>query len=211
MTPIGAVAAGLLLVLLDLRLSGFDVLPDVLGWLVAVRGLGRLVRLDPSFWLTRACAGVASVLSLTDLVHPQRTTTDGVGSTTTAVVPPEGLQAVLSGVGGLVAALTTVLLCLVLRDRARRHGDIPLAERFSLFAFLQGAVGVLLLAAWVLGSAAGTDGTLTPQGPAAAATFVLVLAVIAMEVWFLLTLAGARTRPWLQDVTPPVAEDVPQG
>jgi hypothetical protein len=138
-------------------------------------------------------------------MHPQAATTAGSVSTT-ASVAPAGVQGVLVTTYGAASVVVAVLLCLALRGRARRYGDLPLAERFSLFAVLQVAVGVLLVAVGVIGYLAGVEGELRPEGGAAAFTVVLVVGVVAMEVWFLATLHGARTRPWLQDTAPAVED-----
>lgn len=57
MTPIARVAWGYVAVALDLRLAGVDVVPDLLGWLVALWGLWSLAGLSRWF----AVAGAAGV------------------------------------------------------------------------------------------------------------------------------------------------------
>lgn len=205
MNPLGTVALGLLVVLLDFRIAGFDVLADVVGWVVAVVGLSRLTSIDRRFRAARGVAVVSAVLSLADLVHPQRTTTtgDGPGSmstSTTATVTPDGLQGLLAGAHGVAMVVTVLLLSLALRDRARQYDEPVLAARFGMFAVVHLMFGVLMLALAVAALLTGTDRSITPQGTAAALTLLFVVAALAFEAWFLVTLAGARTRPWLQPV-----------
>jgi hypothetical protein len=190
-TPLGAVALGLALVLADVRAYSIDLIPDPLGWLLVAVGLGRLAHLSARFtWASRS-AILAGVLSIADLAHPVATRTDGLGSSTTAAVAPAGLQGVLaagSAVAGLAAA---VLLSLAVRDRSLEHGDVPLAARFHLFARLHLAAGVLLLAVAVLSL---VEPAARDVGPL---LLPFVLAVLALEVWFIASLASARLRPWL--------------
>lgn len=190
MTPLGAIAFGLALVLADLRMLSFDLVPDPLGWLLVAVGLGRLAHLAARFAWASRCAILAGLLSFADLTHPVVTRTGGPGSSTTTAVAPGGLQGVLvagSAVAGLAAA---VLLSLAVRDRAREHDDLPLAARFHLFARLHVLVGVLLLAGMLLGGVSdGSD--LTPL------VLPVVVAALALEVWFIASLASARFRPWL--------------
>jgi hypothetical protein len=190
-TPLGAVALGLVLVLADLRASSVDLIPDPLGWLLVAVGTSRLAPLSARFGWASRCAVVAGVLSFADLVHPVVTRVDGLGSTTTSAVAPAGLQGLLvaaSAVAGLTAA---VLLSLAVRDRALEHGELQLAARFHLFARLHVVVGVLLLAGMLL-SLAGASGS--DLGPL---LVLLVIAALAIEVWFIASLASARFRPWL--------------
>lgn len=199
MNPLGTVALGLLLALLDVRIGGFDVLADVVGWVLVVIGLGRLVQLDTRFAGARAVAVLSGLLSLADLVHPQRITTTG-SSTTTAAVSPDGWHGVVVSCYGVAMVVVAVLLCLALRDRAREHAEPELATRFGLFAVLHVLLGSVVLVLSLVALLLGTEGRITPQGPAAALTLLFVLVGLAMEVWFIAALAGTRTRPWLQQV-----------
>ena len=199
MNPLGTVALGLLLVLLDLRIGGFDVLADVVGWVVAASGLARLTELDRRFGGARAAAVASGVLSLADLVQPQRTITTG-STTTTVGGTPDGWLGVVDTCYSVAMVVAAVLLCLALRDRAREHAEPELAMRFGQFAVLHVVLGTVVLVLSVVALSFGTDGRITPQGPAAALTLLFVLVALAIEVWFLLTLSGARTRWWLQPV-----------
>lgn len=199
MNPLGTVALGLLVVLLDFRIAGFDVLADVVGWVLVVSGLGRLSQLDRRFAGARGAAVLSGLLSLADLVHPQRTTTTG-SSTTTAAVSPDGWHGVVVSCYGVAMVVVVVLLCLALRDRAREHVEPELAARFGLFAVLHVLLGSVVLVLSLVALSFGAEGRITPQGPAAALALLFVLVGLAMEAWFIATLAGARTRPWLQPV-----------
>lgn len=198
MTSVGAVALGLLLALLDLRISGVDVLPDVLGWLLALSGLTRLVRRHEVFRATWRWAQVTTLLSLADLGRAQVTTTTPT-MTSTADAAPAGLHGWLVTAYGLSGTVVAVLLSLALRDVARAAGDRPLAERFTTFARLHAVSGAVLVAGGVLALLTTDDGSIEPTGALAGLTFVVVMAVLAVQVLFLLALRGARERSWLQD------------
>jgi len=205
MTPLGAVALGLVLALLDLRISGFDLLPDVVGWVVAVNGLSRLSRLDGRFGPALRWALLTAVLSLADVVRTQVTTTTDT-MTTTSDAAPAGLHGWLVTAYGLAGVVVVVLLSLALRDRARLVGDGSLAGRFTTFAYLHAGLGVVAVAGSVLALLTTDDGSIEATGGLAALTLVVVVAALAVQVCFLLALRGARERPWLREPTPPVQE-----
>lgn len=70
MSGLRTVAGALLLVLLDLRIDGLDLLPDPLGWAVAAWVLGGLAGRHRGFDVAAAAAAVACVASVPGLVGP---------------------------------------------------------------------------------------------------------------------------------------------
>lgn len=64
MTPPARVAWGLLLVFIDLRFNGFDVIPDMLGWVLIVWGAAALRGRSGWFELAGAGGIVGTVLSV---------------------------------------------------------------------------------------------------------------------------------------------------
>jgi membrane glycosyltransferase len=88
---------------------------------------------------------------------------------------------------------------LSLRDAAREHDDRRRALTFRRFVLLHAVVGAPGLALSVYALITGAEGTITPQGAAAVGFVVLVLAVLAFEVWFIAALAQVRHLSWLQD------------
>jgi len=58
---------GVLVVVVDVNLNGFDVFVDLVGWLMVVSGLGILRVLHPAFAKARAWAIVLALLSVLDL------------------------------------------------------------------------------------------------------------------------------------------------
>lgn len=71
--PLSSAATGLLLVLIDVRLEGFDVIPDPIGWVVAALALTSLERLHRGFSVAGLAAWCGLLVSLPDWVgveHP---------------------------------------------------------------------------------------------------------------------------------------------
>ena len=67
----GQVFWGLLLVILDISLNRFDVLPDFLGYGLVAVGAGGLIGLSPQFATARTCAWVLVAIAIAELlVHP---------------------------------------------------------------------------------------------------------------------------------------------
>ena len=216
MTALGAVALGLLLVLADFRLvAGVDVLPDVVGWVLVVLGTRALARSDPRFtWVVRL-AVLAAVLSLASLWHPVVTVTeggvDGASTTTTGPVEPVGLQGVLVSAHHGVAVVVSVLLSLRIRDRARDAADDAVARRFGLFAVLHAVLGAVVLLASVVAALVSPSDQLTPSGLVGTLLLGFVLAAVAVQVWFIVALAGLRQLPWLQPGQLPSNPGAPTG
>jgi hypothetical protein len=200
-SPLAAVCVGLVLVLADVRVPGVDALPDALGWVLVALGLSRLPEPGAPVLRTRVAALVCGVLSLADLVLPVRTTPEGDPgsgpvSTTTAVAQPEGVQALLVSAYAVTATVALVLLSLALSARAARDGDTAAATALRRFAVFHGVVGVLDLVADSVTRAAGLTEPREVGGAAAALVLVAVVTVLAVAVWFVVTLYRLRERPW---------------
>lgn len=64
MRPLVRVLGGFLLASLDLRYNGFDMLPDVVGWILVLSGLGSLTALGRWFLVGVVATTVVGFLSL---------------------------------------------------------------------------------------------------------------------------------------------------
>ncbi len=195
MTPIGVVVAGLLVELLDLRLGGFDVLPDPVGWVVAASGLCRLGAYGDWFGTAALAAVVTALFALPDMIHPTRVIESDVGgavSTTTKAGPPVGLQGVLVAAYGVATVVAVVLIAVAVASAARDAHEGAEAQRFRVLAVALAALpGVAAAAAFAL-----VDGA--PSGGVAALVLILVLAGLPVHAWFLLALYHRRGAPWLE-------------
>ncbi len=63
---------GFLIILLDFRLQNFDILPDIIGYLMIYSGLGQLFYLSEHFNFARKYTVPLAILSLFDIVQFQR-------------------------------------------------------------------------------------------------------------------------------------------
>lgn len=179
MTPLGAVALGLLLALADLRVQGLDLLPDPLGYAVALIGLRRLAAGDTRFQVTVAGAVVTGVLSLSDVVE-----TDGA------------LAGHVQLSYGVAQSVLLVLLCLALRGRADERGDTRSAGRLSAFAVALGVLGAVVLLLVALLSGADDLGDVLGAG---VPLLVVGLIDLAVTLWLVVVLLGLRRAPWAQE------------
>lgn len=193
---------GLLVVVLDLRVQGFDVLVDGVGWIVVVGALGELRHAVPGTGAARLVAVLAAVLSVADLLHPTRTVVEdplGDGSmttSTTAVLDPVGLQGALATAYEALCVVFLVQVCLLLAAAAARAQEHRTARHLQTVAVV---TAVVQGAAVVVGVIA-----LDPSAATAAATpggvwLVLLLAVggFLTAAWVLVSLWRLRTWPLL--------------
>ncbi len=73
LAPLRTMAWGLLLVVVDLRVQGLDLVPDPIGWAVLLVGALRLVPLHRAFVVVAWASGVGLVASLPDWLGAQGT------------------------------------------------------------------------------------------------------------------------------------------
>jgi hypothetical protein len=69
-TRFGQIFWGLLLVILDLKFNGFDVLPDFFGFILVAVGCGGLVDLSRRFFTAQTLSWILAVLSLVSFAIP---------------------------------------------------------------------------------------------------------------------------------------------
>lgn len=154
MTPLQKVAMGLVIVVLQPKVSGFDALPDVLGWVLVILGLLDLrARLDnfPALRLLALLAGVVSAVMFWVSVKND---------------VPESTGWLVS----LPQLAFCVLLCVSLSELSKPD-DATISRRFSLlrWVFITLAVGPVL----VYGG--GVDVILVPLAVAIVAANVFLI------------------------------------
>ena len=154
MTPLQKVAMGLVIVVVDAYLGGFDAVPDALGWVLVMLGLLDLrVRLD-SFAALRMLAALAGVVS-------------GV------IFWPTVIDAVPESTGWLLS-LPQLAFCVILCGSLSELGkpdDTAISRRFSLLRW----VFVALAAAPVLLYGGGVDVLLIPLAVVTVAANVFLI------------------------------------
>lgn len=98
MRPLVLVALGLVLVALDLRIGGLDLLPDPLGWVVAAVGAGLLRDRHVGFLVAAVACAAGVLLSLPDMA------VEGAGRAGRTGAPSAGAE------DAVVVLLQTVVL-----------------------------------------------------------------------------------------------------
>jgi hypothetical protein len=192
-TPVHALVGGLFAVLLDVRIEGFDVAVDTVGWIVVVAALGRLVPLLPRVGAARACAVVAAALSLADVVHPLRTITEGseLTLTTTVAVAPAGVQGAVVIAYVVTTTAFLLILCAALAAAARQRGDEPGARRLRArtwwLGITHGVVAVLQVSA--------AKGWVGEHDPLAFAMVFAAVAAFVLDVSLLWSIRALRAVP----------------
>ena len=147
MSPFGKLFWGFLIVFIDIRIGGFDILIDLVGYVLIVIGLGELQHRNRLFGRARPYATVLLVLSAFDLFTRTPYGGSGVG---------------LFGSPGLAVAFIVALLfvnvmlvffvCRGIGEMARERGAAELADlsitRWQFFLGTQIASTVLLVIAF---------------------------------------------------------------
>ena len=169
MPSLAKVAWGLILVFVDLRFDGFDVVPDLVGWILVLAGITPLSKLSGwfavAFW-----AGAAGLLAaVVQLLEP----TNAVG----AIL--EGSAQMMVCVG-----ITTAVIAML--------PDEDLVRRARMVRGWSVGLGLLGIAAVVLGprERVEVDRALVPL-----LLVVVVAALALMVVWLRLLFALARHDP----------------
>ncbi|PWJ46981.1 hypothetical protein SAMN06264364_14318 [Quadrisphaera granulorum] len=192
-SALALVVWGLVLDLADLRLGSFDVLPDVVGLALVLLGLKDLSAHLPGLRRAKQVAMVAAVLSLADLVHPLRTTTEVAGEMTTSVTAagePIGLWGLASGLHDVAVTLLIILVCRAVARAARDGGAVTVAEIFGRLVLWNTLLLVAELLATAAGLALGEEAT-----ELAVVVLPVVIAGVALSIWTLVRLWGLREGP----------------
>lgn len=178
MSPLKLVGWGFLVVFIDIRLDGLDVLPDFIGWLVAYVGVTRLRPLDSAFG-TAAVAAAAEV-ALT-----------AIGLVTGANILGYALDALASGV-------FVVYLCTGIMQRALAGGDPGMARSMAMIRGTAVVITAGALAATIMTE--GDPLELATNGAASVLVGVVTLTGLAVMLWLLYLLFTSADRSYL-DVT----------
>ncbi len=152
------------LVVLDLRVDGVDLVPDPLGWALSAVALLRLER-HVAFRLAAAAAGLAALVSVPSMVDP---------------TGPPVLEPVLYGVQTAVV-FGTCTGVMALRPTRRRTAQVLRWADLGL-----GAASLLIVPALAFAFPTSAD----LPGPALGVLLVLGVATVLVFVWFLVWCLG---------------------
>jgi hypothetical protein len=168
MSPLTRFVLGFLVVLLDLRVGGVDLLPDLVGWILVLLGLVPLLRRSGWFQLAAGAAVLELVVSVAELTQPATGLPALIDSVATTVLLFAVTSGVIAGVGSL---------------EVRAAGDPVRWTNLVL-----GVVSIILVAV--------VDGGGTLEA-STALIVILVLATLAAVVWFLVFCWQQRAQPEL--------------
>jgi hypothetical protein len=158
---------GYVLVLVDLRFNGFDVIPDLIGWALVLWGLLPLLRRSGWFQVAIAAAVVEVFVAAIELTQP-------AGSLT-------GLTDIVAGTA-LVFAVVTGVIATVGRPDVRAAGD---PVRWT--NLIMGVVAFVLVALVDAGQTVNLRGALP----------LVVFVGLGAVVWFLVFCWQQREQPEL--------------
>ncbi|MBB4936631.1 hypothetical protein FHR32_000936 [Streptosporangium album] len=137
MPPISQVALGFLVTFIAIRINGFDLLVDAVGWAAVASGLSRLeTTVDRGFAGAKVSAVVACLVSILLLFGPTR-------------------AALITTVYTVVSLLTVWLIATVVMRRAQARGDISTAQTFNVIRLTEAIVQILAVAVLVVGGPGG--------------------------------------------------------
>lgn len=159
MSPLQKIAMGLVIVVLDADLRGFDAVPDVAGWVLVLAGLRALRGLVVGF-RTLLTLAAASALAAAVLLWP-------------------GLADSLAETTGWLFSLPQLAFCIVLCGALATmagHHDAAVARRFSALRWL--FVGLLFAPAVLYGG--GVEALLVPVSVVTVATNVYLVYLLFM-------------------------------
>lgn len=180
--------AGLILTAINIRIQGFDIFPDVIGYIMAIVGLGRIEKYSGCFSSAKIAAYLLTVLSLFNLYQAPIQNTAPPGMLTmmnnvsfnAGIFGPVPWLAVLFMIAGMLANLYfAYFMCRGMKNLLLNVGDDTLAgicdDRWKLILVAQiGALVSVLIA--LIG---------IPFGTILAILFI-ILALIALILFLLL-------------------------
>jgi hypothetical protein len=153
---------GLIFTAINIRIQGFDIMPDVIGYIMVIIGLGRIEKYEEKFSSAKKIAYVLTVLSLMNIVQVQTRSswetwgTDSTGTMQTTSSPVTysagifgenpGLAMLFMIVGMLASLYFSYCMCMGMKALLIRVGDYTLAgicdDRWKLI--LVAEIGLLV-------------------------------------------------------------------
>lgn len=149
--------------LFDLRVRGFDILPDVLGYLLITAGLRRLSHLNDHFAKAARLAPIAALISLADFYEPVGSGSSILTMTGPSFRTPVGAVLTVAGIGliALNLLVTWHLIAGIAQLASDRREDEITARVATLWPEYKG-VHILLMVVWPLAALAPAVGWLAP-------------------------------------------------
>lgn len=156
---------GLIITLININIQGFDIFPDVIGYILVVVGLGKIEQYEDNFKLAKRVALIQTVLAAINIVKPQNQDVSASnGFFQTANVSFSAgifgnipwLAILLALIGTVVSIVFAYAMCMGMKNLLIRTGDEILAgtceDRWKLLLISQVGLVVSMLLALALGS-----------------------------------------------------------
>jgi len=149
--------------LFDLRIMGFDILPDVLGYLLITAGLRRLSHLNNHFAKAARLALIAALVSLADIYEPVRSGAGVLTLTGPSFRTPVGAALTVAGIALLALNLLMAWhLIAGIAQLASERGEDEILERTATLWPEYKGLHILLMVVWPLSALAPTVGWFAP-------------------------------------------------
>lgn len=171
---------GMIVILADLKIDGFDLIVDAVGWVLVYVGLTRLSRLIADFKPARIATAPAMLFSLLEF-----TRAEGVPAQTIAIVAPITTEAVV-----------VVLTCAALMRVAKRAGDEATAATAGHVRLANLMMTLIAVVLTILAESEPSDVTGDWAG---LLVLLFVIAGFAASLWFIALLVSRADRPYLQN------------
>jgi hypothetical protein len=156
---------GLILTVININIQGFDIFPDVIGYILVIVGLGKIEAYEANFNLAKRIAYILTVLAAINIIKPQNQDVSGSGNLlqTANVTFSAGIfgnvpwLALLFMLVGMAASITfAYAMCMGMKNLLTRIGDETLAgicqDRWKLLLISQVGLTASMLIAMALGS-----------------------------------------------------------
>ena len=154
---------GLILTVINIRIMGFDIVPDIIGYIMVVIGLGQIEHYEASFADAKKAAYVLAVLSIVNIYQApvQNTVIQGGGAMTTTNINYSAgifgsnpiLSMILMVLGTAANLYFAYCLCMGLKNLLLQVGDTGLAEicdgRWKLILVAQIGLAVIIMLAMI--------------------------------------------------------------
>ena len=149
--------------LFDLRVRGFDILPDVLGYLLITAGLRRLSHLNDHFAKAARLAPIAALVSLADIYEPVRSGAGVLTLTGPSFRTPVGAALTVAGIALLALNLLMAWhLIAGIAQLASERGEDEISERTATLWPEYKGLHILLMVVWPLSALAPAVGWFAP-------------------------------------------------
>lgn len=162
---------GIIMTAINIRIHGFDIFPDVIGYILVIVGLGKIEMYEAKFTSAKIMAYVLAAISLINIYQAPKTTWETWGTESTSLMQSSSSSINFSaGIFGAVPWLAALLMiagmlaniyfayfmCLGMKNLLIKIGDHTLAgicdDRWKLILAAEVGLLVSMLTVFLVGS-----------------------------------------------------------